>query len=492
MACLIQAIHTANGNGQTNTIHLEAGTYTLTAIDNGTNGLPVIESPLTLVGAGSETTSIERDVSAPTFRILMVGAAGNLTLTGLTLRGGENIEGGGGIFNGGTLTITHSTLSSNLTSSLFLGGSFGGGIYNGGILTITQSILTNNAAGGGGGIYNAGIATASHSTFSNNTASRNGGGGIGNSGTLTLAHSTLVYNAAGSYGGGGGIDNSGTLALTHCTLGHNQSIEGGGILNVGGGGTVTLTNCTLSQNIAFNDALGFGSGLANYDGSITLENTILAGNGLSDECYGEVTSLGANLIGDAPNCTISRPPGVIDLTGDPGLNPLTDDGAPGHGHFPLLPTSRAINAGHDATCPPTDQLDHPRSGHCDIGAIEFQPLDIIPPVITITANPKTLWPPNGKMVPVTIAGTTADSGSGINADTVNYSVIDEYGQVQPSGPVTLGADGSYKFTLSLHASRKGNDKDGRQYLITVSVQDHAGNTGTVATRVTVPHHHNSP
>jgi hypothetical protein len=106
MACLIQAIHTANGNGQTNTIHLEAGTYTLTAIDNGTNGLPVIESRLTLVGAGSETTSIERDVSAPTFRILMVGAAGNLTLMGLTLRGGENIEGGGGIFNGGTLTIT--------------------------------------------------------------------------------------------------------------------------------------------------------------------------------------------------------------------------------------------------------------------------------------------------------------------------------------------------------------------------------------------------
>src|SRR5919108_621659 len=58
--------------------------------------------------------------------------------------------------------------------------------------------------------------------------------------------------------------------------------------------------------------------------------------------------------------------------GDPGLGAFTDDGTPGHGHFPLLPTSQAIDAGNDAVCPDTDQLGQPRVGPCDIGAIEFQ------------------------------------------------------------------------------------------------------------------------
>ena len=43
VACLITAINTANANGDANTITLEAGTYTLTAVDNdteGPNGLP--------------------------------------------------------------------------------------------------------------------------------------------------------------------------------------------------------------------------------------------------------------------------------------------------------------------------------------------------------------------------------------------------------------------------------------------------------------------
>ena len=60
--CLIAAINDANANGEKNTIRLEAGTYTLTAPDNPDNGLPVITSPLTIVGRGAETTIIERDV----------------------------------------------------------------------------------------------------------------------------------------------------------------------------------------------------------------------------------------------------------------------------------------------------------------------------------------------------------------------------------------------------------------------------------------------
>src|SRR5437016_1097060 len=68
VACLIDAINQANANGEKNTIRLEAGTYTLTAVDNfftqgatfGPNGLPVITSTLTITGEEAETTIIER------------------------------------------------------------------------------------------------------------------------------------------------------------------------------------------------------------------------------------------------------------------------------------------------------------------------------------------------------------------------------------------------------------------------------------------------
>jgi hypothetical protein len=113
--------------------------------------------------------------------------------------------------------------------------------------------------------------------------------------------------------------------------------------------------------------------------------------------------------------------------------------------------------------------------------------DTTPPVVTITATPETLRPPNGKMVPVTITGTITEEGSGVDPSTATYAVIDEYKLVQPQGSFIPAANGSYAFDIQLQASRQGNDKDGRQYTITVTVKDKAGNTGSAATRVIVPH-----
>jgi len=93
--CLIAAINEANANGQKNTIRLNAGTYTLTAVDNITegspnerNGLPSITSTLILRGADPDTTIIERAANAPAFWLLHIAASGTLTLEGLTLQGG--------------------------------------------------------------------------------------------------------------------------------------------------------------------------------------------------------------------------------------------------------------------------------------------------------------------------------------------------------------------------------------------------------------------
>ena len=114
-------------------------------------------------------------------------------------------------------------------------------------------------------------------------------------------------------------------------------------------------------------------------------------------------------------------------------------------------------------------------------------IDVTPPVVNVSASPSSLWPANGKMVPVTVSGTITDSLSGVNPSTAAFAVVDEYGSIQPTGPVSLGAGGSYSFTILLQASRNGNDKNGRQYTITVSATDYAGNLGSAAAIVTVPH-----
>jgi hypothetical protein len=93
-------------------------------------------------------------------------------------------------------------------------------------------------------------------------------------------------------------------------------------------------------------------------------------------------------------------------------------------------------------------------------------------------------------VSVTVSGTITDNepgGSGVNASSAAYVVADEYGQIQPSGSLTLRANGSYSFTISLQASPNGNDQDGRHSTITLSAKDNAGNLGAASTIVTVPH-----
>ncbi len=114
-------------------------------------------------------------------------------------------------------------------------------------------------------------------------------------------------------------------------------------------------------------------------------------------------------------------------------------------------------------------------------------IDTTPPIITASANPATLWPPNWRTVPVTVAGRISEADSGVNAATAKYSVVDEYGHIQPSGRISFGPGGNYLFTVLLEASRAGTDKNGRRYLITVSAKDNAGNLASASAVVTVPH-----
>ena len=109
-------------------------------------------------------------------------------------------------------------------------------------------------------------------------------------------------------------------------------------------------------------------------------------------------------------------------------------------------------------------------------------LDLTKPVVTATASPATANK-NPRPVNVTISGNASDALSGVSS--ASFNVIDEYGVTQPSGAVTVQANGNYSFTLTLPATKNGNDKDGHLYTIVVRAFDQAGNsaTGTATFRV---------
>jgi uncharacterized protein YjiK len=114
-------------------------------------------------------------------------------------------------------------------------------------------------------------------------------------------------------------------------------------------------------------------------------------------------------------------------------------------------------------------------------------IDLTPPTITISPSIPELWPANGKVLSDTISGSVRDLLSGVSAGSVWFRVTDEYGEIQPSGPVTRNADGTFAFDVLLEARRLGRDRDGRQYRVIVTASDAVGNQSSSFTIVTVPH-----
>jgi hypothetical protein len=109
------------------------------------------------------------------------------------------------------------------------------------------------------------------------------------------------------------------------------------------------------------------------------------------------------------------------------------------------------------------------------------------PSVSASATPTLLWPPNGKMVPVTVTGTVTAASNCSLPENVVYGVADEYGELGGSWVNwPLGPGGTFSFTVNLEASRLGSDPDGRLYQIHVNATDQ-GYTGTTYVNVIVPH-----
>jgi hypothetical protein len=310
-----------------------------------TRGELVINKNLTIDGPGASLLTIDASASDPTpdvisgdgSRIFNVDdgtdALQTVSISGLTLTGGDVTGRGGGILSTEALTVTDSTITGNQSSSstisVFFGFAGGGGIYNnGGTLNVMESTISGNFSwADGGGIGSSGNTTIANSTINGNMSANAGGGiwqqvgtltvsdctisdnatrgaqltkggGIYSGTNLTLARSTVTGNMAGyrwvplyvqSAGNGGGIHASGSLTISDSSVtgntavmtwtwrGHNAFIDylggnGGGISHAYGAATI------VRSEVSNNQARWSGGGIAHSFGSLSVTDSTISGN----------------------------------------------------------------------------------------------------------------------------------------------------------------------------------------------------------------------
>ena len=334
-----------------------------------------------------------------------------LTLSGITVTGGNASGNGGGLFCAGNSNVT-------LDDMVFVNNAANSGgaiaLSNNATLTLRNSVVTGNRARTGGGIFffDGGSLVMEGCTVSRNTATGASqydasGGGIyffGNAlpaplpagfvdRTLLVRDSTFSHNTAAGGGGAVALDwLIGTFLLRNSTVsGNTAGSSGGGVYNVSINqpATIALENSTVTGNAANQTApqpnAKGGGGIAktgSYPGAVHVTNSVVSGNtntGSPDILAHPQSPVTVRFsaVGSASGFTLAagsgnnRPFGANLL-----LGPLGANGGPTLTHA-LLPTSPLLNAGGNALVPPGLTNDQrgpgfPRvaGGTVDVGAYE--------------------------------------------------------------------------------------------------------------------------
>ncbi len=329
---LREAISAANASAGNDTINFKSGFGD--AAVNLTAGELLINSNLTISGAAVNSTKIQRN-SVNNFRIFNVSADAVVIFSNLIIANGYLIDdGGGGIYNAGTLTLNNVAVTGNQVirnpgSTGVIRSAHGGGIFNQGTVNIINSTISNNQAEYGGGIFNQGAINLTNSNieYNNVLALENtciGGYGAGiysYFGNLSLNNSKVSNNIAsgGNVGGAGLYFDRGFSTINTSTISDNRVVAST-VLNscgvaIGGGaiifGETTITNSIISNNTAAGRA-GLGGGITIGSGqpveiknSSIINNKIEArassnGGGISGGSFSLINStVSGNIINDA-------------------------------------------------------------------------------------------------------------------------------------------------------------------------------------------------
>jgi hypothetical protein len=215
----------------------------------------------------------------PTFTVLL----DDLTITG----GSESYGGGVDADNGSSLILDNVDLTDNDAIDE------GGGVYvQSGSLSINGGSIVDNTSDSGGGVYAGGTTSITNAFFQGNRATVAGGAlSLNGSVTDTVANTRLTTNLAGS---GGAIDDeAGALALQSDTLDQNHAFASSSVGSVGSvglggalyvsstatsGAGLTVANCLFLDNAAVQFGLGEGGAIMVESGPLTIENSELSGN----------------------------------------------------------------------------------------------------------------------------------------------------------------------------------------------------------------------
>ncbi len=335
---------------------------------------------------------------------------GIMVLIDSTITGNTSFGTGGGLSNNNaSATLTRTTVSSNVA------GGCGGGIRNTGtgVMTLIDSrvINTNTTDGPGGGICNQATLSVTQGSVISGNEANTGGGGIYSAGTLNVFNSTVQDNVAldndnDNDGFGGGIytlAGSSTIVRESAIIGNNAATSGGGIAV---GGQMLVFNSTISDNfgitvggifVSSNGSLGlynatvadngvflgtFGIELHVLNGDATLGNSIVANStqafAACTNASGTIASIGYNLSDD--DTCFNEMTDLVNV--DPLLAPLADGARTPQVGSPVVDAAEPTICTETAVGS-TDQLGTPRPifNGCDIGAVEWQGLNVHLPVI---------------------------------------------------------------------------------------------------------------
>ena len=384
-----------------------------------------VHRDVTILGPGADSLAIVGGGDAPVLSI--VGADTDVTISGLTIRGGGiydtagESDPGGGIRNEGNLILDSCVVRDNT-------GWQGGGIYNGGTLTVLDSTISDNVA----------------------TPSSLGGGGIFSTGNVTITGSTIANNHADAPGGGSGgglYANGDWFAISNSTFsGNSAGLFGGAIwASVGGGFGVpasTISNSTISGNSTVSGAALHGSA----DSNLVVTATIFANAGSSPfNCFLNVLGqafdfqgAGTYNLADDASCAFSGTGNLNNTAAGLDAAGLQDNGGPTETVNLTTGSSAIGQVSHAGSCPAFDQRGAARSVPCDIGAVEFeQPVSGPTPVVSGVA-PSSGYVTGGLIGVVTGAGFTGATGV-------------RFGST-PATDVVVSGDRSMSFTIPAAAS----------------------------------------